>query len=196
MYGNQNTNWRRYNAIRHGALKAGGTRFAGYGESASLSSHADVVSIGESPSHWVDPGGYKHPYPRSVKVPPVYHRGGGPQLAQALENRQLRQMKALYGLALRGFMKMRKGIPLTEAEKRAMRKVGGELGLKEFFSPKGIDVETVVQEGEIVELAPEEEVLANEALNGEEKAEGLSFWAVATIAGGVGVGLYLLGRLS
>ena len=73
--------------------------------------------------------------------------------------------------------------------------MGGEVGLKKFFAPKGIDVETVVQEGEVDELAPEEEVLANEALD-EKTAEGASFWAVVTIAGGVGLGLYLLGRLS
>ena len=198
MYGNQNTNWRRYNAIRHAALKAGGTRFGGYGQEGTVVHDPDMVKVGESRSHFTDPGGYSwesHVGSREVVVPPVYRRGGGPQLSQALLNRKLRQMKALYGMALRAFMKMRKGMPLTEAEKRALKKVGGEVGLKEFFAPKGIDVETVVQEGEVVELAPEEEVLANEALS-EGTAEGASFWAVVTIAGGVGLGLYLLGRLS
>ena len=135
----------------------------------------------------------------SVEVPQVYGIGGGRQLDQALMNRAQRRQKALFGLALRGFMKTRKGLPLTPAEQGAMNRVGGKMGLRAFFEPQGIDVEMAAEEGEIVEMAPEDEVLAIEELNGGSaalKGETMGFGTIVLIAGGLGLGIFLIGRIT
>ncbi len=135
----------------------------------------------------------------SVEVPAVYGIGKGRQLDQALMNRAARRQKALFGVALRAFMKTRKGLPLTQTEERALGRVGGKMGLRAFFEPQGIDVETAAEEGEIVEMAPEDEVLAIEELNGGSaalKGETMSFGTIALIAGGLGLGIFLIGRIT
>lgn len=136
------------------------------------------------------------PVEHEVVVPDVYQEGSGPQLQQAYANRAERRKNALYGMALRAFMKLRKGIPLTDVEKRALRKVGGPGGLQEFFGPQGIDVESAAEEGHIVDLIPEDQMLAQEAVNGTMQLEGeeMSFATLLLIAGAVGGGIYLLGK--
>jgi|TARA_R110000824_G_scaffold327761_1_gene514633 hypothetical protein len=170
MYGNrEQLNKAIYmrDLVRHRALQAGGTPFG--------QSHADI----------------------NVVVPPVYEKGSGRQLDQALSNRRLRRLKALYGLALKAFMKSRKGMPLTDIEKAALKKAGGTAGLVAWFSPQGIDVETAAHEGEVIELAPEEEVLAVQELTGNYlDGEAMGFGTILLIAGGVGLGIFLLGRMT
>ena len=130
-----------------------------------------------------------------VDIPSVYQIGGGTQLTQALVNREKRRARALFGVALRAFMKKRRGIPLNRLEMRAFAKVGGNAGLRAWFEPQGIDIEAASDEGEIVEMAPEDEVLAIEATNEEVKGEEIGFGTVLLIAAAVGGGILLLGKI-
>jgi len=132
-----------------------------------------------------------------VEVSDVYQEGSGPQLEQAYANRRKRKKNALYGMALRAFMKLRKGIPLTDVEKRALRKVGGPGGLHQFFGRQGIDIESAAAEGHIVDLAPVDQVLAQAAVNGTSDLHGeeMSFATILLLAGAVGGGIYLLGKV-
>jgi hypothetical protein len=131
----------------------------------------------------------------AIEVPSVYQIGGGRQLTQALVNRQKRKAKALFGVALRAFMKKRRGIPLTPIEVKAFAKVGGNAGLRAWFEPQGIDIEAASTEGEIVEMAPEDEVLAVEAVHEELKGEEMGFGTVVLIAAAVSAGVYLIGKV-
>ena len=182
MYGNrQQLNKAIYmrNLVRHRALQAGGTPFGSPGSYEAGLGQYDPASL------------------TSVQVPQVYEKGSGRQLDQALSDRRLRRLKALHGLALKAFMKSRKGIPLTDIEQAALRKVGGTAGLVAWFSPQGIDVETAAHEGEVIELAPEEEVLAVQELTGNYlDGEAMGFGTILLIAGGVGLGIFLLGRMT
>lgn len=167
------------NLVRHRALQAGGTPFGAPGDYEAGLGQYDPASL------------------TSVQLPQVYEIGSGRQLDQSLMDRQERRLNAVYGLALRAFMKSRKGIPLLPREQAALKKVGGIDGLVAWFGPKGIDVESASQEGEIVELAPEEEILAVEELTGSYlKGEVMGFGTILLIAGGVGLGIFLLGRMT
>ena len=110
-------------------------------------------------------GGTPFGHMTEVDITSVYQVGWGTQLTQALVNRQKRKAKALFGVALRAFMKKRRGIPLNQVEMRAFAKVGGNAGLRSWFEPQGIDIDAASHEGEIVEIAPEGDEMAVEAPN-------------------------------
>ncbi len=190
---------------RHQALTRGGTSFAGWGGRDIDVKRLDRVrgrrfhpETGYQGYFGSGGGNFDAGFPttQEVEVSDVYQEGSGPQLQQAYANRAKRRKNALYGMALRAFMKLRKGLPLTDVEKRALQKVGGPAGLQEFFGPQGIDVESAAQEGHIVDLAPEDQVLAQEAVNGTTDLGGeeMSYATILLLAGAVGGGIYLLGK--
>jgi hypothetical protein len=190
MYGNRHQmNKAIYmrDLVRHQALVAGGTPF-GDTFIPTSGTQADTVMA----------TGYETTVPSGTvfDVNSVYQVGSGAQLAQANMDRQNRRRKALMGLALRAFMKTRRGIPLTSRERAALRRVGGMAALVAFFAPQGIDIETASEEGLLPQLSGEDQSLADEEMadTANLEGEGMGFTSVLLIAGGVGLGLFLLGK--
>lgn len=172
--------------VRHQALVRGGTLFGDTMVPTSGTQANTVLATGEAVK-------YNNP---TFDVSSVYQVGGGAALDMSLMRRQGKKRSALMGLALRAFMKSRRGMPLTRREAMALRRIGGMDALVQYFAPQGIDIETAVEEGGSVHsLSAEEEALASEELGMTElEGEKMGFGTVLLIAGGVGLGLFLLGR--
>jgi len=171
---------------RHQALVRGGTLFGDTMIPTSGTQADTVMATGKADK-------LRNP---TFEVSSVYRVGSGAALDNSLMRRQMKRRAALMGLSLRAFMKTRRGVPLTAKEAMALRRVGGMSALVQYFAPQGIDIETAVEEGgDIHSLSAEEEALASEELGMSElEGEKMGFTTVLLIAGGVGLGLFLLGR--
>jgi hypothetical protein len=199
MYGNRDQmNKAIYmrNLVRHQALVRGGTPFGRLQAPQRYYGDTFVPTTGTQ-ADTVMATGYSTTVPSGTMfdVSSVYQTGGGAQLDLALMNRQKRRRKALMGLALRAFMKQRKGMVLTRREEMALQRVGGMSALVQFFSPQGIDIETASEEGALPEISAEDKALVDEEMGMSElEGEKMGFGTVLLIAGGVGLGLFLLGK--